>query len=841
VTYSRVITIRQTIEVGGAHAVRRFGKPPPVRIGFPVSPDDVATISRVARLSCCLWGGRYNPIIAFFESGGERWVRYHREGGLRVARGYIDFFEPDILVESTSGMAEKLGGQGKTFDTGLPRILPLEAFYEKDYRGQTQFAAGIDILKVMQQLYSEEYRYQLRHKVSVVQIDGGTPFFDVVGGRHPDDEALDYIVDTYQKIFEPEKVAADYNTAQNFIEAQYAGPFWITRHSLNETLGRVGISYRTFYVVDPNIAGDLIDYWNFQLVANDAMPVNLEWLPKHIEFIRERIVETHRPIPGNPFGTKFDTTVHFARSILDQQIRDLSQECLSSLPPMAYRPARDPALWASFRGRHKREVKILATAKSVPFDEEIPDSRYVKVPAPAPEFLNVTGRYTKERWITLLMPSQSGAPDDAALVYPSNIWSPDYPHLSNARELRIGREGWALNQEHSIGYSLVKTQSGREAIIEWLKAQGIEAKPSPEGQIATQVITSAGGLLACGMFADRPTVRLLDEMAEGHSMVIRDGKSKAAITPDRSMPIDKIRQHFEDRAKRSFGFWNGLQYFLDRSVFCAGLRVQCRTCAYYNWFDLEAISYTPTCLRCLNTIRFSQAPRDIAQVEWFYRVIGPFAAPGYASGGYAVALTLRCLASHPDTEMTWSTGLILQPHEREVDFFAWHRHKGLLDDERDEPLMLFGEVKSFDRNVFNEETITSFKAVAELFPGILMVASSMREIRDYSTDELNSLRELAEWGRNRTFEGRPRNPLIILTATELFSEHSLYHAWTPRGSAIDNSRPRPDPTELLQLAELTQVRYLGMQGFTMDYHQIAMERLKLVRLLANRHTAPKRV
>ena len=78
-----------------------------------------------------------------------------------MARGYIDFFEPDILVESTSGMAEKLGGQGKTFDTGLPRILPLEAFYEKDYRGQTQFAAGIDILEMVQQLYTSRQNDRL--------------------------------------------------------------------------------------------------------------------------------------------------------------------------------------------------------------------------------------------------------------------------------------------------------------------------------------------------------------------------------------------------------------------------------------------------------------------------------------------------------------------------------------------------------------------------------------------------------------------------------------------------------------------------------------------------------
>ena len=61
-------------------------------------------MSRVARLSACLWGGRYNVMIPLFEVGGDRWVRpYHREGGLNVARGYINVFEPDTLVEYNSG------------------------------------------------------------------------------------------------------------------------------------------------------------------------------------------------------------------------------------------------------------------------------------------------------------------------------------------------------------------------------------------------------------------------------------------------------------------------------------------------------------------------------------------------------------------------------------------------------------------------------------------------------------------------------------------------------------------------------------------------------------------
>ena len=102
----------------------------PVRIGFLVPPDDVATVSRVARLSTCLWGGRYNPIIPFFVSGGDRWTRFYQgNDGLRVARGYVDFFEPDILVESAPGMAVKSRRwKDNQLTMGLPRILSRAIF-----------------------------------------------------------------------------------------------------------------------------------------------------------------------------------------------------------------------------------------------------------------------------------------------------------------------------------------------------------------------------------------------------------------------------------------------------------------------------------------------------------------------------------------------------------------------------------------------------------------------------------------------------------------------------------------------------------------------------------------
>lgn len=810
----------------------------PVRIGFLMPPNDLGLVSRVARISTCLWGGRYNVMIPFFDAGGERWVRpYHAEGGLNVARGYIDFFEPDTLVESSPGMAEQLGWHSKRTSFGLARVVGIEQFVEQNIYGRPEFAAGIDILEVMQQLCDEEFKYERRHKRPFATFDhiDGNAFFDVVGGRYPKDETLADIPNAYTQIFSPEALPASAGSATKIIQEGYAGPLSIVRHDLEESLGR-GSHDESFYVFDPTNADDVIDYWNYRLIERRVIPISLEWFAHHSEFIRERILQVHRPIPGNPFGTKFHTGVHFGSSISDEAVVELIQTHLSGLPDRSFMWGRDPSIWQRIgRGHERRETKILATSKPIPFDQEVNAEGYVKLPAPSPKFLNTTRRHAKARWINLIVPARSMRDDDPAIVYPSNLWSPDYPRLGSSDNLRIGREGWALEQQYGIGFLSLQPQSGREAIIGWLKTQGIEARPSEEGQVAAQVIASAGGLRGSGMFADRKTIDLLSAMAESRADLSRGGKRVSAMTPDRSKHIQTVRQHFDERAKRSFGYWNELDYFLERSVFRAGLQVQCRICAYHNWFDLDAIGYSPTCTRCLNQFKFSQSPKDLRKVDWFYRVVGPFAAPDYARGGYAVALTLRCIEGHHDTEMTWTTGLNLQPLDCELDFAAWHRPSRMLNDERDEPLLVLGEAKSFGKNAIGEDAVSGLRKVANRFPGSIMIVSSLREIGDYTADELRRLRDLALWGRREVYQGQPINSLVVLTATELFASHGIADAWK-QGEA-GAVHPSIDLGDLHTLAEQTQKRYLGLPGFweeRMKVFELSFQRQRVLKLIQGR-------
>jgi hypothetical protein len=815
----------------------------PVRIGFLLPPDDLSALRRVIRLCCCLWGGRYNPIIPFFENPSARWIApYQHAQGLDVARGYVDFFEPDVLVEAFEGMAAKIGWTDGKYRFQLPRVIPLDKFYEVDHRGDVDFAAGVDIVNVMHHLYDQEYKYQRRHKRPfslVATIADDDAFFDVVLGAYPETEELKYVMQTYHDVFEPEALPSSVSTSLKILNEGHAGPLWISRHGLEESLGRRGISGRTIFIFDPTNSADVIEYWNYRLFHRGIVPISLKWIAEHTALLRDLIVKTHRPIPGNPFGTMFDTHVCFARSIADEVAGHLVREHLLNLPDRSFFSGRSPMIWRETKNGNRRDAtKIVVSAKSEPFDEEVTAEGSVKIPAPAPGFEKAAHLYTRTSWINVISPSSSSyRGEEPAVVYPSNLWSPEYPSLAFGDEFTVTREGWVTPQRYSTGFTLVRPMSGRDALVGWFKANGVEAHPSEAGQIAAQIISVAGGLLACGMFADFETLSLLNGMAESHAEQNRQGKLVKTTNPDRAKPVDFIRQHFDTREKRSFGYWNTLNYFLERSVFRAGLRVQCPTCAHYNWFDLDTISYAPTCNRCLRPFKFAQGPADLKQIRWFYRVIGPFAAPDYARGSYAVALTIRCMAEGHQTELSWCTGLDLRNLNCEIDFAAWYRRSSMFR-EVDEPVFVVGEAKSFGRGAIDDGAISNLRRVAERFPGTILVVSSLRPISAYSPDEIQRLAELARWGRrSRTIDGRPSNAVIILTATELLAQGPIAGEWKKVGGCAAElvKYPSVDLTDLHELAEATQRLYLNLPPFYLDYRdRLQSQRERLLNLIKQR-------
>src|SRR6266849_4210952 len=83
----------------------------PIRFAFLVRPDDAERALEIFRLNTCLWGGTYNPIIPYLDQIPEWWDRhgFRFDTAIQIMNGYLDFFEPDFIVEAEPGLAGGLG------------------------------------------------------------------------------------------------------------------------------------------------------------------------------------------------------------------------------------------------------------------------------------------------------------------------------------------------------------------------------------------------------------------------------------------------------------------------------------------------------------------------------------------------------------------------------------------------------------------------------------------------------------------------------------------------------------------------------------------------------------
>jgi len=235
-----------------------------------------------------------------------------------------------------------------------------------------------------------------------------------------------------------------------------------------------------------------------------------------------------------------------------------------------------------------------------------------------------------------------------------------------------------------------------------------------------------------------------------------------------------------------------------------------------NWVGLAAMSDQLICERCLAPFAFPQGTLDFEHTPWRYRVVGPFSVPDFAGGAYATVLALRVfgdmVAGVGDGELTYAAGLEFAgvgTSPFEVDFTFWYRRHAMFG-RSEEPLLVFGEAKSFAAESFKIADIDRMSKVAEKFPGAFIVFATLKD--ELSDAEKSSIGDLAMRGRSRLEDGKPRSPVIVLTGTELFASWRIGQAWKKKGGQharfgefvgvhLDN---------LWTLAELTQQLYLGL-------------------------------
>ena len=761
---------------------------------------------RIFQINTCLWGGMFNPIIPFFKRVPVWWERppFKFDKASQVLNGYLDFFEPDYVVEAEKGLANGLGFEPK-------RVLQLsDILVRSDDRNERGY--GLSVIDLYRKLYKEEYQFVRRHKHPIIttktRVSAFSTFAACVFGSFPEQASLQYFAKGYKEAFDSEEITIDASALQKVYQSQSISPLRIGCSNLEVNFNDQ--QDPALFIMDATEPRDLIDYWNYRAIHGRVRPVPLQWLPELADQSRGFIARTYRPLPGNRHGVMITAKVMFSRSIPEKDIEGLHSKYLKVDKPDAnrlqpwYPPFWRPSPQIMFRPEPPT-IEYQSKKIDVPLQ---PDSPYIQFQTLSPDFAERFGN--KVRWANVITLQDWSHKDRLATVFPCDYRSPKMPKFGLGDEQPLSTtEGLVIFprfKDHSEMWGLT---DGAEAVSQWLKDYKITTRLSESGRATQQIIQTLGGFYGVRNVALKGVVQLLD------------GMSRTPITRSAH------KSEFQNRVKTAVGdsLWRNAVFenLVERKAVELGLELKCSKCGSWSWYRLSQLNSEMTCELCLRSFEFPAAdPYNSDLAKWAYRVIGPFALPDYAKGGYAAALAIRFFAGvigkQVDSATTWSPGQELtfpDGAKIEADFLLWQQRKNHL---RRDGLTetVFGEAKSFGREAFTRKDVVRMKAIAMAFPGAILVFATMKEASELSKREIRLIRSLAEWGRKYDkSKAKSRAAVIVLTGTELFAAHDLHMAWNEKGGRhqelVAPAYVRVD--DLRILADLTQQLYLGMPSY----------------------------
>ncbi|MFA5966676.1 MAG: hypothetical protein WC804_21885 [Sphingomonas sp.] len=779
----------------------------PTRFAYLAAPDDIDAVQRVLETNTCLWGGKYNPIVPVFSSVPEWWDRQGTsESAEQIVNGYLDYFEPDMLVETKPGQAAALGFH-------KDRVIPIEDLQPKFGRLDAAYisACGLQMYSLYRDLYRSEFQFSRREPEKIVRVLSEEPALEAltacIFGAFPAKGMLHDLEGVFDQVFTPEVLQLGPTNAGEIFENNWLNALHLTHAKLEVQYSR-HMDPRVF-VFDGTRAGDLIDYWNLRAGVAPVVPVPLQFVKELSGFARKFVTGNFRPLPGNRHGVMIRPIVMFGRSIAEESIDAIFDEhlrieaeganCVQPWYPRIWRTA--PESMVSPR-------RPVITAKEVTRDAPVGgDKPGIRFDGLEPDFDAPVGALA--RWVNVVRFDTNRWDSDFATVYPDDYRDPKIPTFGGRRgDILSTSEGYVVLGNRSTQRHYWALESHPSAIETWLADRGIRTALSGSGRATQQIIETLGGFSWVSSLASEAVVKLLNDI------------SRRPV--NKSMEHHQFRNRVNDAVKDKLWHRDAFKVLVEKNAVELGFEVRCEKCGSWSWYALAELDAELKCHLCLRRYGFPAInPTDRDRANWAYRLIGPFAQPNYAQGGYAAALSMRffanVLSSVTESRITWCAGQEMTLSSKqavEADFILWYRRQELFDSPHSTQLV-FGEAKSFGKDAFTADDVSRMKQLAIAFPGAALVFATMRQPSDLTEEEEVRLSELAQWGRHyEDTRSEPRAPVIILTGVELFADHSLSCSWQERGGRhaelIAPAYVRPD--NLQELADMTQQLYLGMDS-----------------------------
>jgi len=243
----------------------------PLKLALLVEPNSALQVRQAICLACSLWGGMFFPIIPMYRRMPASW----RDGPIRAPRakdvvlGYIDAFDPDVLVQFAAELPSYIS------DTRLKIIKPQDALGKHFSDTDFEPSFGIGALDLLHDIYNEYFKYASKYPAKVViptlprQL--GLFWASVFGEYDP--RLLSEINAKFLEPLEIERTTANPETYLSLTEPGVFFPRRITSWGLSRHGGLGFGTHSCVYFMDASSTEDVVDFWNLRATGRSVIPL----------------------------------------------------------------------------------------------------------------------------------------------------------------------------------------------------------------------------------------------------------------------------------------------------------------------------------------------------------------------------------------------------------------------------------------------------------------------------------------------------------------------------------------------------------------------------------------
>lgn len=782
----------------------------PLKLAYLVDPNKKEQVREAIRLSSTLWGGVYFPIIPLHKRMPKTWKDpFKAPEAKKVILGYIEAFDPDILVQFSKSVPDFIT------KLGLQIVAPT-AVWDGLTQDRNLFPKfGIGIFEILKDIFEEYFRYKTKYPVKVVipKIPAQFPlFWASLFGEIPSG-LLDVIDKQYTEPLEIQKVGFAPDKLTEMLAGDVFFPRRIIQRGLRTT-NHAGFGRdAALYFMDATNLEDVVDFWNLRASGRQVLPIpkQLQADPGLKSLVINFLKHHRRPWRHDPKVCDYASIIRARSQTMDDlqafamTLKIAKEPSDPSDSPFLSLQHWYPRMWDEWA--RDKDGAVAEISGEVEGAAEI-DRKKLRVHFKPllPKFANKYGYHGEPRCANEIGFRLYGSEDYLAEVFPKSSGENYKRAISSwgsfRGDWRVGKNGLVKLVKDDIGESR-DIPTAESIFFSWLQDLDWKSELSPPGLLAKQMFKQLDGFTS--VLKNEKLLGLLEHMNGGR--VNQDGSptNDNSVSQERDLSVGEAKSRFEGSSERS----NLYDYLVSKGVFRLGLKIQCPHCLRRSWFSLESVRDTFSCPRCLNAFG---AIGTVTNSQWCYKTTGPFSVSQYADGAYAVLLTLAFFSQ--DTLHTIRTTPVLSfkadgPGGRTLEADVAMFWQDAVFGERKDGI-LFAECKTY--NQFKAKDFERMRHLAKAFPGAVLVFSTLRKSLDQK--EIEGITRIAKAGRKHWKSERPINPVLILTGTELLNHSGPPYCW-------DESLKRKfDHVHgLVGLCDATQQIYLNLPSWQTEWHE----------------------